>query len=89
MAVAAEASAARSLDLILIAALVSFNLGIFNLLPLPALDGFHLGCFALEAVRGKPLKENVLKAISNAGLVALMGLLVVLVAMDTLRLLEG
>lgn len=40
-------------------ALVSINLGIFNLFPLPVLDGGHLLFFAVEAVTGRPVSEKI------------------------------
>ncbi|WLR52372.1 RIP metalloprotease RseP [Bacillus tianshenii] len=56
-------------------ALLSINLGIFNLLPLPALDGGRLTFIALEAVRGKPIdpqKEGMVHFIGFALLMLLM-----------------
>ncbi len=40
-------------------AMISVNLGVANLLPIPALDGGHLFYYIIEAVRGKPLPERV------------------------------
>ncbi|MDX8365099.1 RIP metalloprotease RseP [Cytobacillus sp. IB215665] len=57
------------------AALLSINLGIMNLLPLPALDGGRLMFFAIEAVRGKPIdrqKEGMVHFIGFALLMLLM-----------------
>ena len=39
--------------------LVSVSLGVTNLLPIPALDGGKILILLIEAIRGKPLKENV------------------------------
>lgn len=55
-------------------ALLSINLGIINLLPLPALDGGHLILLLLEAMLGKPLPQEYLYKIQLSGVV-LMGLL--------------
>lgn len=55
--------------------LLSINLGIMNLLPIPALDGGRLMFFAIEAVRGKPLdrqKEGLVHFIGFALLMLLM-----------------
>ena len=46
-------------------AFLSINLGVINLLPLPALDGGHFVLLVLEAVRGKPLGARATNAISN------------------------
>ncbi len=57
------------------AAVLSINLGIVNLLPIPALDGGRLVFFAVEAVRGKPIdrqKEGVVHCIGFALLMLLM-----------------
>ncbi|WP_026692456.1 RIP metalloprotease RseP [Peribacillus kribbensis] len=57
------------------AAVLSINLGIMNLLPIPALDGGRLLFFAVEAVRGKPLdrqKEGIVHFIGFALLMLLM-----------------
>ena len=40
-------------------AMISITLGILNLLPIPMLDGGHLAMFIIEAVRGKPLADEV------------------------------
>lgn len=56
-------------------ALLSINLGIMNLLPIPALDGGRLLFFAIEAVRGKPVdrqKEGIVHFIGFALLMLLM-----------------
>lgn len=56
-------------------AILSINLGIINLLPLPALDGGRLTFFAIEALRGKPIdrqKEGIVHFIGFALLMLLM-----------------
>ncbi|MCX8506780.1 MAG: site-2 protease family protein, partial [Alphaproteobacteria bacterium] len=57
--------------------ILSINLGIINLLPIPVLDGGHLMLFAIEAVRGKPLSENLQNRITMVGFVAVILLMVV------------
>lgn len=53
---------------------VSANLAIFNLLPVPILDGGHLLTYALEAIKGSPLSETTLDVMQKVGL-SLIGLL--------------
>ena len=56
-------------------AFLSINLGIMNLLPLPALDGGRLLFFAIEGIRGKPIdpqKEGMVHFIGFALLMLLM-----------------
>lgn len=58
-------------------ALISVNLGIINLFPLPVLDGGHLVFLAVEKVTGKPVSEQVQDYSYRVGailLVLLMGL---------------
>ncbi len=62
---------------LLMLALISVNLGLINLLPIPMLDGGHLLVFALEGARRKKLSEKALKRIQMAGLI-LVGMITVL-----------
>ena len=50
-------------------AFISINLCVFNLLPLPVLDGGHLAFLALEGVRRKPLSARVMETVQKVGLV--------------------
>ena len=50
---------------VLLAALISMNLAILNILPIPALDGGHLMFLIIEKIMGKPLNEKVIEAIST------------------------
>ncbi|MGF1480992.1 MAG: RIP metalloprotease RseP [Cyanophyceae cyanobacterium] len=67
-------------------ALISINLAIINILPLPALDGGQLAFLAIEGVRGKPLPSKVQDGIMQTGLVLLLGLGVFLIVRDTANL---
>jgi regulator of sigma E protease len=57
--VSGEVASLGLVALINLTALLSLNIGIFNLLPIPMLDGGHLLFYLVEAVRGKPLSERV------------------------------
>ena len=57
--------------------LIAVNLAVFNLLPIPALDGFQMLFTGVEWVRKKPVKREVLNLINNIGLFALLGLVLV------------
>ena len=50
---------------ILLAALISMNLAILNILPIPALDGGHLMFLLVEKIIGRPVDEKVIEIISN------------------------
>jgi regulator of sigma E protease len=67
-------------------ALVSVSLGVFNLLPLPALDGGHLLYYLYEACTGHPPSPNWLDALQRAGLVVLVALMVFSLFNDVVRL---
>lgn len=73
-------------DLVYLAVVISMNLGVMNLLPLPALDGGRLLFQAIELVRGKPLSQNIEGAIHFAGLVLLMILMVLVAVKDVIGL---
>ncbi|ACK73542.1 membrane-associated zinc metalloprotease [Gloeothece citriformis PCC 7424] len=73
-------------NLLQFAAIISINLAIINILPLPALDGGQLVFLGIEALRGKPLPLKVQEGIMQTGLVLLLGLGVVLIVRDTLNL---
>lgn len=69
-----------------LAALISVNLGVMNLLPIPGLDGSRLLFLAVEAVRKKPIKRELEGAIHAAGLILLMGLTVLLTYRDIMQI---
>jgi regulator of sigma E protease len=71
---------------ILLTAVISINLGLINLLPVPALDGGHLAFFLWEAVRGKPLPLVVQAGLMRGGIAILMGLTLFLIVADLMRL---
>ena len=73
--------------LLYLLALISINLGIINLFPLPVLDGGHLLFFLIEAVIRRPLSEKFMLIAQQTGL-ALIGILFLLVTYnDILRVL--
>lgn len=57
------------------AALLSVNLGLINLLPIPLLDGGHLAMYAMEKVRGRPLPVQVQEYALRVGMVFLLGIM--------------
>lgn len=72
--------------LVLLTALLSVNIGIVNLLPIPVLDGGHLVFLAIEAVRSRPLSARVLKFCSLGGLLAILVIFVLITSHDLVRL---
>ncbi len=67
-------------------ALISINLAIINILPLPALDGGQLAFLLVEGLRGKPLPYKLQEGIMQTGLVLLLSLGVFLIVRDTVNL---
>lgn len=67
-------------------ALISINLAIINILPLPALDGGHLAFLLIEGLRGKPLPTRFQENVMQTGLVLLLGLGIFLIVRDTSQL---
>ncbi|MDO4343884.1 MAG: RIP metalloprotease RseP [Eubacteriales bacterium] len=73
-------------NMMTIAILLSANLGVVNLLPLPALDGGRLVFLILEAIRGKRINPEREAMVHFVGLVALMMLMIVVMYNDVMRL---
>ncbi|MFM1841749.1 MAG: hypothetical protein RLZZ490_482 [Cyanobacteriota bacterium] len=67
-------------------ALISINLAVINILPLPALDGGQLVFLVIEGLLGKPLPDKIQVGIMQTGLVLLLGLGVFLIVKDTMSL---
>lgn len=67
------------------AGMLSINLGIMNLLPLPALDGGRLMFFVLEALRGKPVDKQKEGMVHFVGIMLLMLLMIVVTWNDIQR----
>lgn len=70
--------------LINLTALLSLNIGIFNLLPVPMLDGGHLLYYLVEAVRGRPLSMRVQEIGFRFGFALVLALMVFTLFNDTL-----
>ncbi|PYI50444.1 RIP metalloprotease RseP [Paenibacillus flagellatus] len=71
------------------AASMSLYLGIFNLLPFPALDGSRLVFLGFEAVRGRPVDPNRESMVHFVGFAMLMLLMIAVTYNDILRLIKG
>ena len=84
-----EAKDAGGNNLLYLCAIITLNLGIFNLLPLPALDGGRLIFQIVELIRRKPIKPEYEGYVHFAGIVLLMILMVVVAYQDILKLFGG
>lgn len=58
--------------------LIAVNLAVFNLLPIPALDGCQMLFVGIEWIRKKPIKQEVVNLINNIGLLLLLGFVIVI-----------
>lgn len=76
-------------SLILVTVLISLSLGIFNLLPIPALDGGRLVFLLIELIVGKPVPRKVEATIHLVGLFLLFGLMALVTVFDVLGLIRG
>lgn len=70
-------------------ALLSVNLAVLNILPIPILDGGHLTFLAIEAIKGSPLSQKARMVAQQLGLVVLLGLIVFVTYNDILRFFRG
>lgn len=74
-------------QVLLLAAVISLNLAVLNLLPFPALDGGRLAMLAYEVVRGKRIRQTTTHIINAVGFLILLALMLVVTGNDILRLL--
>lgn len=72
-----------------LAGTISFALGIFNLLPVPALDGGRAAFIVAELVRGKPVDPEKEAVVHIAGFAALMALMLLVAFHDIARIVSG
>ncbi|MGD1901750.1 MAG: RIP metalloprotease RseP [Geitlerinemataceae cyanobacterium] len=73
-------------NLLVFAAVISINLAIVNILPLPALDGGQLAFLIVEWLRGKPVPTHIQDGVMQSGLLLLFGLGIFLIVRDTTQL---
>lgn len=80
----------QGFDMVLnVFASISMNLGIMNLLPLPALDGGRLVFLAIEGIFRKPIPRDKEGMIHAVGMILLFGLMIVLTYSDIMRMIGG
>lgn len=74
-AIAGDMAQAGLLAIITFTALLSINLGLINLFPIPMLDGGHLVFYGIEALKGKPVSERVQEYAFRFGFTILIGMM--------------
>ncbi len=72
-----------------LAATISFALGLFNLLPIPALDGGRAAFIIAELIRGRPVDPEKEAMVHIAGFAALMALIMLVAFHDIVRIVSG
>ena len=83
IAKAAGYSAAEGMSSLLIfLTMLSANLAVINLLPIPLLDGGHLVFLAYEGIRGRPANEKFVVALHTVGFVFIVSLMLYVLALD-------
>jgi regulator of sigma E protease len=70
-------------------AIISINLGIINLFPIPILDGGHLVFLGIEAVRRKPASERTVILAQKVGLVVILLIMALALYNDIVRVVTG
>ncbi len=73
-------------DGLLLTALISIDLAIVNLLPIPALDGGHIMFLIIEQLRGRPVEERTQEAFAKYGFMFLIGLMLIIIFNDIFAL---
>lgn len=86
---AEKQAAAGALNFFTFAAVISINLGILNLLPIPILDGGHILFMSIEALRKKPLSERSVMVAQRVGLTLLLFLMAFAMYNDFFRIFTG
>ncbi|RLE17614.1 MAG: RIP metalloprotease RseP [Acidobacteria bacterium] len=80
-----QAARSGTLSFLYLMAMISLQLGIFNLLPIPMLDGGHITILTLEAVRRRDFSFNLKEKITSVGFFLLVALMVIVVISDVLK----
>jgi regulator of sigma E protease len=75
-AVAGDMASQGMISLILFTALLSINLGLINLFPIPVLDGGHLVFYSFEAIFGKPVPVRIQDIAFQGGFIFLIGVMI-------------
>jgi regulator of sigma E protease len=76
-------------DFLRVMAIISISLGVFNLIPIPILDGGHIVFAVIESVRGRPLSQRVQQAFLKVGLSLILVLMVFALFNDISRVLPA
>lgn len=84
-----EAAKAGGLNLLYITTLISINLGVMNLMPIPALDGGRTVCIIAEIITRKRIPAKVENTVNAVGLAILLALSVFIMIKDVIQIMLG
>ncbi|MDD4773496.1 MAG: site-2 protease family protein [Eubacteriales bacterium] len=84
-----EAATVGTSSLLYLCTLIAMNLAVFNLLPLPALDGGRIAFLLVELIRGKPIKREYEGYVHFAGIVILLLFMIFVTYKDLLKLISN
>lgn len=85
----AQAQSGSVTGVLLLAAFISLNLGLLNLLPIPVLDGGHIVFLILEMIRRKPASERLQDITIRIGVALLLGLMIFVTYNDISKWIQG
>ena len=85
---AAQSAESGFATLLIFMAAISINLAVFNLLPIPVLDGGQLAIITAEGIMGRPLGEKAMGAFQMFGLVVVVSLMIFAFYNDIMRLIK-
>jgi len=86
--IAGQTAAQGFANLLMFTALLSINLALLNILPIPVLDGGHLFFLAIEKFRGKPISLDKRIRIQQVGMIVLLILMITVTYNDIIRLFQ-
>lgn len=84
--ISGDMAQAGIISLVQFAAILSINLGLINLFPIPLLDGGHLVFYGIEALRGRPVGQRIMTNSLNVGLVFILFLTIFVTWNDLVQL---
>ena len=81
-----QATKSGAYSLLYLFALITMNLGVFNLLPFPALDGGRIIFLLIEMIIRRPVKKEIEQAVNTAGIMLLFALMILITFKDIVNL---